>query len=78
MPARWQKLREAKKRQAAADPLQCHIEKLTPHPNSRFVAQASQAAEEHKNAVILSEAKNLSLFVLLILKSKRDSSLRSE
>jgi hypothetical protein len=67
MRARWQKLREARKLQAAADPLQRHIKKLTAHSNSRFVEQASQAAEKLKNAVILSEAKNLSLFVLLCL-----------
>jgi hypothetical protein len=36
------------------------------HPKNcgRKVGQASQAAEELKNAVILSEAKNLSLFLL--------------
>jgi len=38
---------------------------------------AIQRLLKTQNAVILSEAKNLSLFFLM-LKSKRDSSLRSE
>ena len=41
------------------------------------VDAAFQRLLKTQNAVILSEAKNLSLFFLM-LKSKRDSSLRSE
>jgi hypothetical protein len=65
-----------------------------PHPNGlvaqdsswgilcsqgRSFPQDQQSAEKKCTcSVILSEAKNLSMFVFLHLKSKRDSSLRSE
>jgi hypothetical protein len=45
-----------------------------------LVAQASRTAEKmsYSYSVILSEAKNLSSSFSLMLKSKRDSSIRSE